>query len=275
VRVGIRFEKGPIVTSIDVSSTDRGPQVDAAALLGRVASSGFRAAVDAETTAEPGSLVYLLLDEAPAATLVGGYSVMHAVHRGDLQPVDTGRRRSPGRALQVADLCAGWQTGGVIMTELASGGGVPQVTGPEAPELADPSDPLAWHETGPLAANGVRRRRRIDVAAAPSGIVEIDAFFRDSHMSPGGPETILHEYTIHAVADTVEDRIIRCSATPRVLPWRECPQAAASATRLAELPFAGLRRHVRAQFTGPPTCTHLNDALRGLEDIPHLAGLLE
>jgi hypothetical protein len=270
MQVGIRFENGPIVDTIN---TD--PQVDAVALLGRVVSSGFRAAVDAETNAEPGTLLYLLLDEAPAATLVGGYSVMHAVHRGDLQPVDNGRRRPPGPALQVADLCAGWQTGGVIMTELDSGGSVPQVTGPVAPVIDDPADQWAWHETGPLPANGVRRRRRIDVVGAPSGTVEIDAFFRDSHMSPAGQETILHEYTIHAVADTVEDRMIRCSATPRVLPWRECPQAAASAMRLAELPFAGLRRHIRAQFTGPPTCTHLNDALRALEDTPHLAGHLE
>jgi Protein of unknown function (DUF2889) len=268
MKVDIRFEKGPIVTSID---TD--PQADAAALVGRMASSGFRAGLDADTTAVPGSLVYLLLDEVPAATLVGGYSVMHAVHRGDLQPVDTGRRRAPGPALQVADLCAGWQTGGVIMTELDNGNSVPQVTGPVAPDIDDPDDPRAWHQIGPLAANGVRRRRRIDVVAAPSGIVEIDAFFRDSHMTPAGQETILHEYTIHAVADTVRDRIIRCSATPRVLPWRECPQAAASATRLAQLPFAGLRQHVRAQFTGPPTCTHLNDALRGLEDTPHLTRL--
>jgi hypothetical protein len=37
---------------------------------------------------------------------------------------------------------------------------------------------------------------------------------------------------------------------------------------------AGLRKRVREQLVGPSTCTHLNDTLRALEDVPELAALL-
>jgi hypothetical protein len=36
----------------------------------------------------------------------------------------------------------------------------------------------------------------------------------------------------------------------------------------------GLRHQVRAELVGPTTCTHLNDTLRGLEDVIELANLL-
>jgi Protein of unknown function (DUF2889) len=269
VQVDIRYEGGPRVAAISTQ-----PDVEVSALVGRIASSGFRAAIDAETPALPGRLAYQLLDEIPAATLVAGYSVMHALRRGDLEQRDSERRRPPGPMLQVADLCAGWQTGGVIMTDLQSVGAVPHVTGPVAPDVSDPTDPWAWHKIDLLPPNGMRRRRRIDVIEIEDGTVEIDALFRDSHMAPDGHETVLHEYTIHARVDPFQDRILECRATPQVLPWVECPQAAASASRLAGTRFSGLRQHVRAEFVGPSTCTHLNDTLRALEDTPHLITLL-
>jgi len=59
-----------------------------------------------------------------------------------------------------------------------------------------------------------------------------------------------------------------------VLPWVECPQAAASAGRLAGRPVADLRPTVRAEFLGPTTCTHLTDTLRALEDVGVLSRFL-
>ena len=55
-----------------------------------------------------------------------------------------------------------------------------------------------------------------------------------------------------------------------MLPWFECPEAAGSAERLVGRPLDGLRASVRAEFLGTSTCTHLNDALRALEDVPAL-----
>jgi hypothetical protein len=64
------------------------------------------------------------------------------------------------------------------------------------------------------------------------------------------------------------------SATPRALPWLECPAAAGSADRLVGTSVADVRSRVTASFTGTSTCTHLNDTLRSLEDIAVLAALV-
>jgi hypothetical protein len=269
VQVGVEFRQGPTVMSIATT-----PHLDVQVLVGRLASSGFRAAIDADTPAVPGTLTYLLLDEVPATTLVGGYSIMRAVRRGDLTLPDAGRRRPPGPPLQFPDLCAGWQTGGVIMTNIETQGAVPHVTGPKAPAIEDPTDPWSWHDSPPLAADTMRRRRRIDVTTTQAGTIDIDAFYRDSHMTPDGYETVIHEYTVNAAVNPTDNRIISCGSVPRVLPWIECPQAAGTAGRLAGTTLAGLRHHVRAELVGPATCTHLNDTLRALEDTPHLVALL-
>jgi len=113
------------------------------------------------------------------------------------------------------------------------------------------------------------RRSNVDLALA-----EVDAFFRDSHMGEDGYETIIHEYVIAATVDTASMTFVDATATPHVLPWWECPQAAASAHRLAGRPLAMLRPAVRAEFLGPTTCTHLNDTLRSLEDVASLCAAL-
>jgi hypothetical protein len=93
-------------------------------------------------------------------------------------------------------------------------------------------------------------------------------------MGEDGFETIIHEYVVDAVVDSETLTFVRAVASPHVLPWYECPQAAASAGRLVGLPLAGLRPSVRADFLGPTTCTHLNDTFRALEDVGALIGCL-
>jgi hypothetical protein len=41
------------------------------------------------------------------------------------------------------------------------------------------------------------------------------------------------------------------------------------------MPFDGLRRTVSKTFTGPSTCTHLNDTLRSMEDVGALMDRLQ
>ena len=249
-------------------------------VLGRSAATGFRAAVDAaiDTAAFRGRPVYQLLDDIPVATLVSGYAVGFA---GALDGADDERslRRAEGMAdLQVADLCAGFQSGGTIMRAQAEGtrGAGGAVTGPLAPSIERPDDPWAWHEFAPLVPDGMRRRRRIDVRRSPAdpGLVEVGAHFRDSHLGDDGCETIVHEYLVDATVDTGSLTFVRAVAVPHVLPWYECPQAAASAARLVGRPLAGLRPAVRAEFLGPSTCTHLNDTFRALEDVIALVDAL-
>jgi hypothetical protein len=117
----------------------------------------------------------------------------------------------------------------------------------------------------------MRRSRRMDVTPGP--LASIDVLYRDSHVDKDGTETIVHEYTVSATVDTADGVLTSCTATPRVLPWVECPAAALSAGRVAGPPVSGRRRHVRDTNLGTSTCTHLNDTLRSLEDIPALLTL--
>jgi hypothetical protein len=98
----------------------------------------------------------------------------------------------------------------------------------------------------------------------------IDAHFRDSYVDDEG-ETVVHEYTVVARVDAATEVFLEAEATPRVLPWFECPEAAASAGRLAGRSLDSLRAGVRAEFLGASTCTHLNDMLRALADVGGLA----
>jgi hypothetical protein len=59
-----------------------------------------------------------------------------------------------------------------------------------------------------------------------------------------------------------------------VLPWTECPAAAASAGRLDGLRVDELRERVAKEFRGTTTCTHLNDLLRSLADLGALVRLV-
>jgi hypothetical protein len=186
--------------------------------------------------------------------------------------VDALRLRRPGPVIHGPDACAGFQVGGVIMSNLDTGGGA-NVTGPDATPLSDPGDPVGWHDMASLPVDAMRRWRRNDLWRDADGILHVDILFRDSHMAPGDVETIIHEYTVEATVGA-DMRVTACVATPRVLPWAECPQAAASAGRVVGMAVMGLRPQVRAELLGPSTCTHLNDTLREIEDVVALAELL-
>ncbi|CDR17970.1 DUF2889 domain-containing protein [Streptomyces iranensis] len=237
-----------------------------AALIGTRTSSGFRARLnecDPSLTAEH-DLLHLLLDDFPVVTLVSG----HAVNADRTGPVESG-----GRPAFRENQCAGFATGGTIMVELRRERKPPVVTGPEALPLTVVNDPLAWHDTAELPPGAMRRARRTDVR--PGRGATVDGLFRDSYVLPDGTETVIHEYLLSAVIDTSAATVVSCEAAPRVLPWVECPAAAASAGGLAGRPLSGLRRHVRETFGGTSTCTHLNDMLRGLADVPALLSVLE
>ncbi|WP_261574167.1 DUF2889 domain-containing protein [Frankia gtarii] len=250
-----------------------------AGLVGHSVASGFRARLDAldPTLIAENDLLHLLLDDLPGASLVSGHAYSAAAQdaRDGPQAPGSDVPRTPpmrqGDYRYVTDLCAGFATGGTIMNEVEAFGRSPVVTGPVAPSLARPGDPLAWHDIPPLPPRGMRRARRVDVRLHDRGaLAHVDALFRDSYVLPEGVETVIHEYTVTAEVDTTTSTFLSCEATPRALPFVECPAAAASATRLAGMPLAGLRPHVRRAFTGTSTCTHLNDTLRALEDIPAL-----
>jgi Protein of unknown function (DUF2889) len=141
----------------------------------------------------------------------------------------------------------------------------PMTIGPAAPALERADDPVAWHELPTPAPHTVRRRRRIDLTVGDA--LHVDAMFRDSHFDGECGESVVHEYSLLATIDAATLEITYAEATPRVLPYVECPTAAASAGRLVGLHLDAVRDVVRKDFVGTTTCTHLNDLLRSLEDV--------
>ncbi|GAB2972461.1 DUF2889 domain-containing protein [Amycolatopsis acidiphila] len=250
---------------LNALSTDPAyPELDG--LVGTSAGSGFRAKVlDAvPALGEDGALLYQLLDDVPVTTLVSGQAY------GAAKQAEGGHRpRGTSQHVHGRDMCAGFADGGTIMAGFDATGRAPIVTGPAAPPLTG-DDPWAWHDVPPLPPHAMRRSRLMDV---DPGRERVDVFYRDSYVRPDGLETVIHEYTVVLDFDAAEGVVRSCEATPRALPWVECPAAAASVTRLAGVALAGLRGHIRRTFTGTSTCTHLNDTLRALADVPDLLRL--
>jgi hypothetical protein len=287
----------PDATSVVISQVDLSLRVDGSSrqvlsiasfpavpgldqLVGCPVGPGFRSRVNKACPGEreAGTLLHLLLDDLPGAALVSGYSAQRA------GALDEPRRRpegdvgsTSGLARMLAsqdDLCAGWAHEGTLMVTVRSTGEIPVSTGPPAPSLERHDDPLAWHAVPPLPAHAMRRRRRLDVVGpGRSGEAHrFDAHFRDSHMDRDGAEWVVHEYSATGAFDIVGGRVLDIAVEARVLPWMECPGAVASAQRLSGMPIAELRTRVRQEFTGTPTCTHLNDTLRSLGDLEVLVG---
>jgi len=258
--------RGSTAPTGELLSLDASPPLpDLAGLVGLAVGRGFRAraaqAVPAPRAA--GTVLHLLLDDLPLATLVSGYGEMRELPAMAIAPATADR---------MLDLCAGWQGGATMMQAIEQTGLLPTPIGPPAPELARADDPLAWHDLPPLGRGELRRRRRLDVTTGNPLLA--DAMFRDSHRALDGEESVLHEYEVSASIDPLTLVVRHAEAAPRVLPWPECPQAAASAARIAGEPVAALRERVLDDLTGIGTCTHLNDLLRSLADVSAMAEVL-
>jgi hypothetical protein len=258
------------------------PEPRLARLVGIPAGGGFRRELVAALPVDgnDATLRFQLLDDLPTVTLVSGHAIVSAA------PVELeGRPR--GALAFGANQCAGWVDGGTIMLEVDRGNMPPIVVGPEALALERDDDPLAWHAVPELPPRSTRRRRRIDVwpgtdgddvddlddldgTDGTDGTVHVDAFFRDSHRDGDGFEEVVHEYSVRATVDRATGEVLACTAAIGALPFVECVGAAASASTLVGVDVRDLRGWVRRELHGPPTCTHLNDTLRALADVPAL-----
>jgi hypothetical protein len=270
-RLVIDYTQGMLVRELDITPAVPGSD----AFVGARAGGGFRKVLDLQSGAARGSLPYLLLDDVPGATLVSGMAMSIAADEG---VVDLGAWR--GRVnqevrLQQADICAGWQTGGTLLANLEDGR-PPVLLGPDATDIRDARDPVGWVAFDPLPAYATRRIRRLDVwqDAGRDALLHVDVFFRDTCTEGDARETVVHEYTVDTTVDPDTMVITACTAQARVLPWVECPQAVGSTDRVVGWVVDDLRPEARTKLVGPTTCTHLNDVLRGLEDVHWLTDLI-
>lgn len=236
-------------------------------LEGVGAGRGYRARLREQMPGQLalGTLTYCLLDDLPGVTLVGPLALSRWPHT----QADFDRHRRP--AAGFAGICAGWRRDGPPARRLASGDDPGQNLTP-GPELTDPDDPLAWHRVpGPPAAGPMFRRRRMLDVIDGRGLL-VDSLFRDSVWDPGGVELVVHEYALRAVVDKESLRLESVTAVPGVLPFGTCPAAADNVDLLVGEPLATLRHRVLELVVGTDGCTHLNDVLRALADVPVLLG---
>lgn len=235
-------------------------------LVGVAVASGFRAKINAVLPDEALGLtpLHVLLDDLPGANLVAGYAVQR-------HPSWTKHRIPVAHLAAVSDLCAGWATGATILDTVGKTGSVPVPTSPSVP--VDIDDPVGWHDRPSLPPGAMRRARRLDLVHDPSGAptLAFEGHFRDSFWNADRREGAVHEYSVRGRFDPSDHTIAAIDATAHVLPWTECDQAMGSADRVVGLRTDELRARVRAEFIGTSTCTHLNDVLRSLADLPALA----
>jgi hypothetical protein len=263
---------GPDRNLIAIESDPPEPRL--AQLVGSFVGPGFRAKMNGTVPdhLERQSLLYALLDDLPGATLVSGY----AVQRGESGPQPVSQV-SEHHVRASEDMCAGWASDATIMVAFREKGSIPAPLGPRAPMLEREGDPLSWHPMAPLPPESTRRRRRLDLTPVGDAQVqwEFDSHFRDSYRDAQGEETIVHEYVVKGSLDDTVTRIGQVQTEARVLPWIECPGAVVSSTRMAGQMLTALRVHVRNEFVGTTTCTHLNDAFRFLSDVIPLYNLID
>ncbi|HMO67363.1 MAG TPA: DUF2889 domain-containing protein [Novosphingobium sp.] len=170
------------------------------------------------------------------------------------------------------DICWGLARGN---SGVAPGGPQGNPAEADAGDIRNPADPLGWHELPENKGPGFRRARRIDVTRDDAaGLIRIEAAFQDSAKRRTEGRVAIHEYTIRATADMASGKLLSLTPEPHVLPFGECPGAVANAQRLVGLPLADLRDAVIANLKGTAGCTHLNDALRSLAEVPKLVQYL-
>lgn len=218
---------------------------------------------------EQGAPLYLLLDDISGTSLISNWSwSLWAPNwpTGGPDPVPDEQlaRMMEGRA----GVCWGLQTGNSgLQADRAS---LPDLSA-DAGDLRNPADPQGWHEFPVTGQVSLRRARRIDVWRDPaSGLIRIDSAFQDSAPSPAGGRVALHEYRLTATVDPQSMALLTLVPEPRVLPFRECPGAIANAAKLVGTPLPLIREAVLGELRGAAGCTHLNDALRALAEVPRL-----
>jgi hypothetical protein len=232
-------------------------------LVGARGGKGIRSALGEVSPAEQSSPLCLILDDVPPSGLISIFAWTQWDTESVTRPDPSGQ---PARTHPQIGVCSGWRPGTSALSQGRRGSNSAKV-----PSLADPADPLGWHHLDPHPPIAMRRARRIDVWQEGDSIV-VDAMFRDGCWDRDGTEVACHEYAIDAVIDG--GVLASVTATPRILPFAECPAAAPNAAWMLGVRADQLRTEVLERLRGTDCCTHLNDALRALTDVPVLAGML-
>src|SRR5215207_1963175 len=257
------------ITSIE--STPAPPGIER--LVGSQGGTYLRRAIDEALPGEreAATPLHLMLDDIAGTSLIAGFVWTRHM---DAEEFAALRQQAPQGF--------GQRKGKIICSGLRPGGSAQQAFAGEAESvhairtagaLVTDDDALAWHEFPERPVVSMRRHRRVDVTPV-DGALEIDAFFRDSYWEPDGTEMALHEYNVAARVDATELTLVDVTATPRVLPFPECQWAPEHVVLLVGRPVQSFRADVQTTLTELQACTHLNDMLRCLTEVPALAAAI-
>lgn len=217
--------------------------------------------------------LYQLLDDYAGASLVAAWIW------SQWDPDWAARVRSAqvtstaGRGGKMENVCTGFATGS---SALAADGGTNAhlQSSADVGPLEHPDDPQGWHA---MPAQGGRpqgrRARRIDLWR-DGDLICVDAGFQDSGTKPAGGRRAVHEYRVYAEVETATGRLASVQALPLILPFPECPGAAVKVARMVGADVRALRGAVIERLPMTFGCTHLNDVIRALADVPSLAANL-
>ncbi len=236
-------------------------------LVGSRAGGNLRRSIAEELPDEvaAGTPMHLLLDDVAGCTLIAGFVFIRWM---DQLPAFRDRMQN-GPKHRMQDICSGFRPGSVALFPDGTLSGKPQnVAHPSS--LNDPDDPWSWHELDDHPAMAMRRSRRIDVWVEDD-VLQIDAMFRDNAWDPDGQESVVHEYHMEGSADRSSGLLRAVTAEPRVLPYNECTGAAPNASWMEGTELREMRTAVLERLKSVDCCTHLNDGLRSLAEVPILA----
>jgi len=239
-------------------------------LVGCRAGGNLRKSIAAELPheVEAGTPMYLLLDDLAGSTLIAGFVFMR--WRDEFPGFQERMAKGPRPYMQY--ICSGFRPGSIALFADGTLSGRPQnVAHPSS--LNDPEDPWSWHELDDHPPMAMRRSRRIDVWREDD-LLGIDAMFRDNAWDPDGQESVVHEYHIEGTADAATGVLRSVRAQPRVLPYNECTGAAPNASWMEGTELRAMRTEVLERLKSIDCCTHLNDGLRSLAEVPILAASL-
>ena len=220
-----------------------------------------------------GAPLYLPLDDISGTALVSAFAwsqwhddwaerLRERMAEGDFERMMSDR----------INICWGLQEGN---SGVSRDGPPRNVAEADAGDVRNPADPEGWHPLHESEGPGFRRARRIDVTRDPrSGLIQVNAAFQDSAKRKDTGRVAIHEYNIVATVDPDTLELLTLEPEARILPFSECPGAIHNARRLIGSRIPDVRETVLGQLRGPEGCTHLNDALRALAEVPKLADYL-
>jgi len=248
------------------------PRTGIDGLIGARGGGRLREALNSILPAEKsaGTPLYLLIDDLAGSSLVAGWGWTqwkNLWEDGELRVAD-----GKGWSRPVLEgVCIGFRPGASSLNE----DGTPRASYNATPvvELPLPDDPHSWHALPDNRGVAFRRARHIDVWC--DDVLRIEAGFQDSATHPAGGRVAVHEYRLSGSVDPTNFELLSIEASPGTLPYSSCPAAILNLSRLVGVPVGELRNSVPEQLARTAGCTHLNDALRALAEVPVLAGLLK